>query len=299
LLLQTLEQVTGCDWTREGIEELFGRWIRASAPVESVEFRWHAASTLDRKVASSLKPAALQSPANIAVEPIEYAGGVQGELRATLVVDAEWTAEHSDAMRRFARAAGFFLAQREAVDAAQRLACRDELTGLFNRRRLREALDEWIPRARRERRPVSVVLLDVDHFKSINDAWGHSTGDRVLQMIAELLQSSFRSQDVVCRYGGEEFCVLLCDHRAARTKDHPTEALFFAERVRRAAESTQWTTADGQALSQVTLSGGIATYPWDGATAQELLQRADEALYDAKRSGRNRIQLARGLRLAG
>jgi diguanylate cyclase (GGDEF)-like protein len=212
---------------------------------------------------------------------------------------SNWSERDAMTLERWARAAAFFAAQRDAAQAAEQLACRDELTGLFNRRKLREALDEWIPRARRERQPISVLLLDVDHFKSINDAWGHATGDRVLRLIAELLQSSFRAQDVVCRYGGEEFCVLLCDHRAGQNQNHPTEALFFAERVRRAAETMRWTTADGQALSQVTLSGGIAAYPWDGATAQELLQRADEALYAAKRSGRNRIQIARGLRLAG
>lgn len=195
----------------------------------------------------------------------------------------------ADLVERF----GFFLSLRASIEQARELALRDELTGLYNRRYLRLSMDEWVPKARRERRPISLFLLDVDHFKHFNDTWGHATGDRVLKLLGGLMQSLFRAQDVVCRYGGEEFAVLLCDHRSGGSQDHPTEVLHFAERLRRAAMALELTAEDGRVLSQITISGGIATFPWDASSADELIERADAALYLAKRSGRNRVYFAR------
>jgi diguanylate cyclase (GGDEF)-like protein len=187
---------------------------------------------------------------------------------------------------------GFLLNYQLRLEQADELALRDPLTGLHNRRYLHQQLEYWIPRAKEKRVPISLFLLDVDHFKSINDTWGHDVGDRVLCLLGGLMNNLFRSDDVVCRFGGEEFAILLCDHRKGGSKDHPTEVLKYAERLRVAAETLALAGDDGQALANITISGGIATYPWDANNAEELLRRADEALYRAKRSGRNRIVFA-------
>lgn len=197
-----------------------------------------------------------------------------------------------DTLSKLSRQFGFLLHHRLVMERAHQQAVRDELTGLYNRRYLRQALQQWIPKARRERRPISLLLLDVDHFKSFNDNWGHATGDHVLQLLGNLMSTMFRSEDIVCRYGGEEFAVLLCDNRAGATKDHPTEVQQFAERLRNEAAKLEVTAEDGRALSRITISGGIATFPWDANSVDHLLLKADEALYEAKRNGRNRIYFA-------
>lgn len=206
------------------------------------------------------------------------------------------TAPLSDADRAAAETlvASFipFLSLHRQLNAARQLAARDELTGLFNRRYLGEALDVAIAAARRDRRPVSLFLLDVDHFKRFNDTWGHATGDRVLQVIGQLIRSTFRAADIACRYGGEEFAVVLTAHGTGDDSSHRIEAVQFAERLRGAAEHHPLVSRDGQVLSHVTISGGLATFPWDAATPEELLRAADEALYRAKRAGRNRVLLA-------
>lgn len=195
-------------------------------------------------------------------------------------------------LQKLIRHFGFLLHYQLRMEQADELAMRDPLTGLYNRRYLHQQMEYWIPRARDERLPISLFLLDVDHFKSINDTWGHDVGDRVLRLLGGLMNSLFRTDDVVCRFGGEEFAILLCDHRPGGCKDHPTEVLKYAERLRVAAENLPLAGADGQALANITISGGIATFPWDANTADELLRKADEALYRAKRSGRNRIFFA-------
>lgn len=222
--------------------------------------------------------------------PILHGSDNFGHLAA--FADRPFSAGVWESLSELATQFGFLLSQRFALEQVSDLAYIDEVTGIHNRRYFRKALDHWLTRAKRERFPVSLFLLDIDHFKLFNDTWGHATGDRVLQMIGSLLKTVFRNMDVVSRFGGEEFAVLLCDHRKEDTAEHPREVLQFAERFRRAAESISMTSEDGRRLSQITVSGGIATYPWDATSADLLLQRADEALYRAKRSGRNQILLA-------
>ncbi|NIZ92416.1 diguanylate cyclase [Kineococcus rubinsiae] len=158
-------------------------------------------------------------------------------------------------------------------------ATRDPLTGLRNRRRFSEDLSGALERARPEGRPTAVVLLDVDHFKRINDTHGHAVGDRVLIAVAEALRRTARYDDVV-RYGGEEFVVVLPDHDA-------TAAAARAEQLRAACAELQLVAA-GVRL-RVTLSAGVAASPEHGSTPDDLLLTADRALYAAKEAGRDRV----------
>jgi diguanylate cyclase (GGDEF)-like protein/PAS domain S-box-containing protein len=163
------------------------------------------------------------------------------------------------------------------------MSIRDALTGLFNRRYLDETLERELARADREGRPVSVVMMDIDRFKEVNDAFGHRAGDAMLQRLGELLRTQTRLGDVACRYGGEEFVMVL--------PDMPLEtACQRAEAWRVLVDGLR--VAYGGVSLHVTLSMGVAAYPVSGRTADAVLTAADNALYTAKAGGRNRIAVA-------
>lgn len=158
----------------------------------------------------------------------------------------------------------------------------DGLTGLYNHRYFQEQLRYELSRARRYRRALSLLILDLDYFKHFNDQFGHRQGDLLLQDIARFLQASVREADTVARYGGDEFAIILPE-----TKHD--EALAFARRLRESFEARGFggTLATGK---HITLSIGLEVFPSDARTAEELIELADQALYRAKRAGRNRVQ---------
>jgi len=158
------------------------------------------------------------------------------------------------------------------------LASTDELTQLANRRRFTEALRRELGRARRTGVPLSLVLVDVDHLKKVNDTFGHPAGDAAIRHVAGALREGRRDSDVVARFGGEEFALLL------PATDHPG-AVKAAERVRQQLSAT---VVEG--VGQVTASMGVATWPQDGATEERLVFVSDQRLYAAKEGGRNRVQ---------
>lgn len=159
-------------------------------------------------------------------------------------------------------------------------AVRDALTGLYNRHYLHDVLQRELARAARLGHPVSVVLLDVDHFKQINDTYGHRVGDIVLREVAHLLQAQARESDVICRWGGEEFLVLLPAMSLAQAQAR-TESW-------RAALATHGLDVFAPGL-RVTASFGCASYPQDASQGEALIHCADLALYESKRLGRNRV----------
>jgi two-component system cell cycle response regulator len=172
---------------------------------------------------------------------------------------------------------------RAANERLEELARTDPLTRLANRRVLVERLQAEIERARRYESVVSLLMIDLDHFKKVNDAHGHLVGDEVLQEVALLVQQAVRTVDVVARYGGEEFVVVLPETAG-------DGAVTFAERIRERLEAHTFATKAGLAL-RLTTSIGIATFPdRDVETAEDLFARADEALYRAKADGRNRVR---------
>jgi len=166
-----------------------------------------------------------------------------------------------------------------------RLTTVDELTGLRSRRYVSEVLSIEFQRARRYGTALSLVMADLDHFKRINDEYGHPGGDVVLQGVAELLLRSLRATDVAGRYGGEELLVVLpqndCDG-----------ALVMAERWRASVEHAEFRAADGRAI-RAQISIGVAAYTKNLARADDLIAAADKALYSAKQNGRNRVELYR------
>lgn len=163
----------------------------------------------------------------------------------------------------------------------KKLSITDGLTELFNHRHVHELLHEEFERSRRSQEPLAVVMIDLDRFKAVNDTWGHPTGDVVLFETARILKETAREIDMVGRYGGEEFIAILPNTDEA-------EGARFAERVRSAVEAHVY--RDEATEIRMTCSSGVASFPWDDVqTPEELLKFADEALYVAKESGRNRV----------
>ncbi len=169
-----------------------------------------------------------------------------------------------------------------ARDRLERLAIRDELTGLYNYRYLQSRLTEEFKRAERYREPLACAMVDIDHFKTFNDRYGHDVGDLVLEEVAERLLAAVREVDVVARYGGEEFLLVL-------PSTHLSGALTVANRVWRSIGEREFDLGEGRS-ERITISVGVALYPSRGVSNRDaLLKSADRALYRAKDDGRDRI----------
>ncbi|MCH8497750.1 MAG: diguanylate cyclase [Marinobacter sp.] len=176
------------------------------------------------------------------------------------------------------------ITERKRLEAElNKLATHDPLTGLFNRRALEARLADEIDRANRYGRPLAVLWVDLDHFKRVNDHWGHGAGDDLLRQFSRLLEASVRKVDTVSRYGGEEFIILLPE----RDLD---EAVETAERLRTLVAEHPFR-VDGH-HEDMTISLGVAIYPMHAHTASELCEVADKAMYQAKTAGRNRVAIA-------
>jgi two-component system cell cycle response regulator len=174
-------------------------------------------------------------------------------------------------------------ALRARLDQSMELAVTDQLTGLHNRRYMRVQLESFVKRANMGGAPVSILLCDIDHFKKINDIHGHAAGDDVLREFGRRLRENIRPMDVACRYGGEEFVVIMPETTQAQAQD-------AGERIRLIMAETTFSIARGDEL-KVTMSGGVSTIVPPEDTMDALLKRADDALYRAKSAGRNKVEL--------
>jgi diguanylate cyclase (GGDEF)-like protein len=168
--------------------------------------------------------------------------------------------------------------------AALAASMHDGLTGLYNRRYLEASLKREEVRAKRARNTISIVQFDLDHFKKLNDTFGHAAGDEVLRRVGEVLRGETRADDIACRYGGEEFTIIMpgasLDHAVARAR-----TLSRKVGELKIGHAGQW-------LPRVTISGGVAVFPQDASTLVDVLSRADHALLRAKREGRERVLVA-------
>ncbi len=181
-------------------------------------------------------------------------------------------------LKVYMREAAPVLEAKRLMQSLRETTMRDQLTGLYNRRFLEEYVETLVAGARRRARPISVVIFDLDHFKKVNDTYGHATGDKLLVEISRVIRQNLRASDVAVRYGGEEFLAVLPDS----DREGGMEA---AEKVRRAVENMSMQVA-GMMLNQ-TISAGVAEFPGDGDTFWQVVEYADLALYRAKHAGRN------------
>ncbi|HJW81101.1 MAG TPA: diguanylate cyclase [Acidiferrobacterales bacterium] len=198
-----------------------------------------------------------------------------------------FSAEETSLLSAFARLAAQAIENARLHARTEEMAVTDVLTGLHNRRWLDGRLQEEVQRSQRFGKSLSVLMLDIDHFKRINDQYGHPAGDAVLKRLVEVVADQLREVDIAARYGGEEFVVMFPE-----TED--TAAKHGAERIRQAVASASFALPGGHEIG-VTLSIGVACYPSSAAGAEELIARADQALYLAKQVGRNRVVLYRDM----
>ncbi len=183
-----------------------------------------------------------------------------------------------DAHNEIGELAGAF---NQMADKLYHLTSRDELTGLYNRRVMNQLLEEELQRSQRYNHQMGLLMIDADHFKAINDRYGHAVGDRVLSELSRIVVEVLRDIDVVCRYGGEELVAILPE------ADSPESLLLAAERIRLAVEGASLN-IDGHEEIRYTISIGAALYPQHGEDQASLMKAADAALYSAKSAGRNR-----------
>lgn len=219
--------------------------------------------------------------------PLHGQGNVLGLFHIALEVNARSRRPARDAeqrVRAMADRVGPALANLQLRDALRELALRDGLTGLYNRRYLEDALIRELHRASRSNKPASVIMLDVDNFKLFNDKYGHDAGDFVLNAIGRAIAGNIRLSDIACRYGGEEFAVVLTESSLDAARER-------AEQIRRAIRDTNLTHLS-QTLPAPTASFGVAVFPGNGTAPADLLKAADNALYRAKREGRDRVCVA-------
>jgi len=221
-------------------------------------------------------------PREVAVYPIIYKSVPLGVV--ILATGHTFNADHLARIDLFLHGLGLAMNNALAHERLQRLAALDPLTGIYNRRFGLVRLREEFGKAVRANSPLGVLMLDIDHFKSVNDTYGHMVGDRLLKSVCVVARSALREGDVLLRYGGEEFLAILPAASAENLRE-------VGERIRKSVEDS--TITEGAKTVRVTLSVGGASYPNQNVGSDDaLIQLSDEALYQAKDSGRNRVQIA-------
>ncbi len=234
-------------------------------------------------------------------KPIQYLCApltAHGEVLGVLHLQPDHTSSDQDAARGLlpdstqrlavpiADRISLALASLKLHEALRQQTIRDPLTSLFNRRYMQESLERELRRAIRSKRPLGIVMIDIDHFKNFNDSFGHHAGDLMLREFGKLLSLHVRGEDIICRYGGEEFVLIL------------PEASIEATRVRseqlRKATTLLRLESSGENLAGVTISVGVAGFPDHGDSVEMLMRAVDQALYRAKAEGRDRVEVARG-----
>ena len=212
----------------------------------------------------------------------------QGETFGLIHLRGSTPEAFTDAKVQLARTAAdsvtLALANLRLRETLRQQSIRDALTGVFNRRYMEESLEREISRAARAGQTLGIIMLDLDHFKRVNDTFGHEAGDEVLRRLGQLLESHVRTSDIVCRYGGEEFILILPEAPLAVTCQRAEQV---CQRIKLLTIQHQ-----GQALGPITLSAGLAMFPQHGASGAAVMQAADAALYRAKHAGRDRVVVA-------
>jgi diguanylate cyclase (GGDEF)-like protein len=216
--------------------------------------------------------------------PLIAGGIIIGSVRMEAAKDL-WTPDRQRLLESYLSGAASALSNLRLLDRMKQQANIDMLTGLYNRRFLEDYARKLFAIARRREQPVAMIMMDLDHFKSFNDLYGHEIGDRMLRHFAKTVTASMRETNLASRYGGEEFVVVLPDTNAK-------SCTLVAERIRKAVMVMVVPSNTEKPLPQLTVSMGVAIFPANGQTLEEVIQASDKALYESKRNGRNRVTVA-------
>lgn len=232
----------------------------------------------------ALARSADQVPQGNAVVAVQHQGRPLGLLHAPAPARSTDLSPWADWLSRW-------LALEEQVGELRKLAMTDELTGVWNRRYFQRFLERRLQEAASERQQVTLLVFDIDDFKSYNDRFGHPAGDEILRETARLIQTLVRDHDVVARIGGDEFAVVFWDKGEPRHlgSQHPDNVIAIARRFQKAICEHKFPKLGKEAVGQLTVSGGLAGFPWDGRTPEELIAQADTMALQSKRNGKNAV----------
>ncbi|OGS50906.1 MAG: hypothetical protein A3J79_13050 [Elusimicrobia bacterium RIFOXYB2_FULL_62_6] len=217
---------------------------------------------------------------SIVVVPLSLFGSITGFIKVSSAKADSFSAADMRHLELISTIGAVSMENIYLFERVKELAIKDGLTGIFTHRAFQTRIEEEILRAARSKVPFSLIMTDIDHFKSYNDTYGHQAGDTVLKAVAEVLSGNIRDIDFAARYGGEEFAVIL-------TGVDKAQACAVAEHLRKALEERQF--SFGGKPSRVTASFGVAEFPSEAAISSQLVRAADERLYKAKKNGRNRV----------
>lgn len=262
-----------------------GRDVRKGPPWQVFESR-QVFVTEDYTALENIRPAtaALGMKATL-ILPILYGENCLGVLAAArLKPEYPFNAEDIKFGNLFARLAAVAMDNAQLHEALRQDSIRDPLTNLYNRRFMEESLAKELQRAHRNSAPLVVVMIDLDHLKTLNDTYGHSLGDEALYMLSKLIKIRIRASDIACRYGGDEFTIILPEVTLENARQRMEELIEDARQMKIRYQ--------GQLLTPVTMSVGIAAFPTHGTTRETLLKSADQALYRAKQNGRDQVVTA-------
>jgi diguanylate cyclase (GGDEF)-like protein len=211
--------------------------------------------------------------------PISTGGAVLGWIHLVSLQKNFFTAERCFMINSYISTIAPSISNMRLLKAHRNMAMRDSLTGLYNRRFLEESISAQVPFAARYSQPLSLMMIDIDHFKRFNDLYGHKQGDEIMQKVSNVLTDTARDSDIVSRYGGEEFVIIMPN----TTKEG---GIRLAEKIRLAIEAKTMLNMNGT-QEVTTVSIGLSTYPDDAADITELMRQVDIALYKSKANGRN------------
>jgi diguanylate cyclase (GGDEF)-like protein/PAS domain S-box-containing protein len=194
----------------------------------------------------------------------------------------DFTEEQIQFGKLFANLSALVIENVQLRETLHEQSIHDSLTGLFNRRYMEETLKQEISRAARQNHPLGIIMIDIDHFKNFNDSFGHQAGDSLLSQLGQFLQTNIRAEDIACRYGGEEFILIMPDAQLETVQKRAEQVCEEVKKIKL------------QGINQeITLSLGVAMYPQHGKNMDEVIHAADQALYQAKRNGRNQVVVAK------
>jgi diguanylate cyclase (GGDEF)-like protein/PAS domain S-box-containing protein len=246
--------------------------------------RTQAYLVYDSKNAMNCRHVSAEAPGSYLCVPMMALGEIMGifHLRKQTPEDQEQMKAIGQFATTVAETMALALANLKLRETLRSQAIRDSLTGLFNRRYLEETLERELSRSKRADSPLGVIMMDLDHFKEYNDTYGHNAGDELLAALGHTIQEQMRREDIACRYGGEEFLLIM-----------PGAPLEVAvERAQIMNESVRQLHTQDRALKPITISAGVAIFPAHGATGKDVIKAADAAMYQAKEEGRDRVVVA-------